>query len=81
MVTGFDLFLKEKGFELVAGEMRDLNTYNNCRRTWRKDNGHYISIALYAQPTRVCVESTKGIYGVPLPTEDDFDKALKLLSD
>jgi len=81
MVTGFDFFLKEKGFDLVAGELRDLNTYDNCRRTWRKDNGHYISIALYAQPTRVCVESTNMVYGVPLPTEKDFDAVLKLLTE
>lgn len=81
MVTGFDLFLKEKGFELVAGEMRDLNTYNNCRRTWRKDNGHYISIALYAQPTRICVESTNGLFGVSLPTEGNYNDTLKSLTE
>lgn len=79
MITGFDKFLNEKGFELVTGEMRDLNTYNNTWRSWFKD-GRYISIGLYAQPTRIGVESSNGVFNLPIPTENDYERYLEILT-
>lgn len=79
MVTGFDLFLKEKGFDLVEGELKDLNTYNNSWRTWIKDN-ILIRIGLYALPTRIGVCNFKGVNQLPIPVEKDYEEYLLKLS-
>ena len=46
-MTGFEIYLKQNGWELSGGSLKDFSTYDNCNRSWSKD-GKSILIGLAA---------------------------------
>jgi hypothetical protein len=83
-MTAFEIYLEKQGFELLAGKRGDFNTYNNCSRSWQKDNKR-IQIWLYAQPTRIGIfnpiidENGKLRYIDYLPKESEYEQILNSL--
>ena len=87
-MIAFERFLQENGFELIAGDLKEFNTYDNVARLWKNKDGKLCTVGLYGKPTRIgithpCVYlddvSEKG-FKIPftnIPVEKDFNEILK----
>lgn len=81
-MTGFEIYLESKGYELISGKYGDFSTYKSCSRLFHnKIDNSYCCVGLYAEPTRIGIISPviyieNKIFS-NLPVESQFEEILK----
>jgi hypothetical protein len=77
-LTGFELYLESKGYEMVPADNYYLNSYDCCGRVWQKPTGEKIVIWLMDHPCRIGI--TTPWIDLPtsfLPSEDQYESRLQ----
>ena len=79
-LTGFELYIKSQGYEMLPANNYYFNTYDCCSRLWENSKRQCISIGLMDTPTRVGIRyPVININRSYLPSEEQYKECLETI--